>query len=64
VAHLPRMKAVSHRAEQPGCGKLRLVSDLPEYRQVLLSVVVSTTVFFDLIGSTFTRLALRRAGGT
>jgi hypothetical protein len=36
---------------------------LPEYRQVLLSVVISTTVFFELIGPTFTRLALRRTGG-
>ena len=37
---------------------------LPEYRQVVLSVVVSTTVFFELIGPTFTRLALRRADST
>ena len=34
---------------------------LPEYRQVILSVVISTTVFFELIGPPFTRLALRRA---
>ena len=33
---------------------------LPEYRQVVLSVVISTTVFFELIGPAFTRLALRR----
>ena len=32
---------------------------LPEYRQVILSVVISTTVFFELIGPAFTRLALR-----
>ena len=32
---------------------------LPEYRQVVLSVVISTTVFFELIGPAFTRLALR-----
>jgi len=35
---------------------------LPEYRQVVLSVVISTTVFFELIGPTLTRLALRRVG--
>ncbi|MDH5515767.1 MAG: cation:proton antiporter [Gammaproteobacteria bacterium] len=33
---------------------------LPEYRQVVLSVVISTTVFFELIGPPFTRLALQR----
>ena len=33
---------------------------LPEYRQVLLSVVISTTVFFELAGPPLTRLALRR----
>jgi Kef-type K+ transport system membrane component KefB len=33
---------------------------LPEYRQVVLSVVISSTVFFELIGPPFTRLALRR----
>ena len=32
----------------------------PEYRQVLLPVVISTTVFFELIGPIFTRLALNR----
>lgn len=37
---------------------------LPEYRQVVLSVVISTTVFFELIGPAFTRLALRRTDGT
>jgi Kef-type K+ transport system membrane component KefB len=35
---------------------------LPEYRQVVLSVVISTTVFFELIGPAFTRLALRHTG--
>ena len=35
---------------------------LPEYRQVILSVVISTTVFFELIGPAFTRLALRHTG--
>ncbi len=33
---------------------------LPEYRQVVLSVVISTTVLFELIGPPLTRLALRR----
>ena len=37
---------------------------LPEYRQVVLSVVISTTVFFELVGPLFTRLALRRAAGS
>ena len=36
---------------------------LPEYRQVVLSVVISTTVLFELIGPAFTRLALRRSDG-
>ena len=49
-----------------GLGSMALVATslLPEYRQVVLSVVVSTTVFFELIGPTFTRLALRRADST
>jgi len=33
----------------------------PEYRQTLLSVVISTTIFFEIIGPVFTRLALQRA---
>jgi Kef-type K+ transport system membrane component KefB len=33
----------------------------PEYHQLLLSVVVSSTVFFEIIGPVFTRLAIRRA---
>ena len=33
----------------------------PEYRQVLLSVIISSTVFFEIIGPVFTRLALKRA---
>lgn len=36
----------------------------PEYNQVVLSVVVSTTVFFELIGPPLTRLALRRGDRT
>lgn len=33
----------------------------PEYGQVLLSVVIGSTVFFEIIGPVFTRLALKRA---
>ena len=32
----------------------------PEYRQTLLSVVISTTIFFEIIGPVFTRMALQR----
>jgi hypothetical protein len=31
----------------------------PEYRQIILSIVISTTVFFELFGPGFTRMALR-----
>ena len=54
VAMLPQAGAAMGMA-------LVATSLLPEYRQVLLSVVISTTVFFELIGPTLTRLALRRA---
>ncbi|MES9947060.1 MAG: cation:proton antiporter [Candidatus Thiodiazotropha sp.] len=37
-------------------------NQFPEYRQVLLTIVISSTVFFELIGPVFTRMALRRAG--
>lgn len=33
----------------------------PEYRQVLLSIIISTTIFFEIIGPVFTRWALRKA---
>jgi Kef-type K+ transport system membrane component KefB len=36
-------------------------NSFPEYRQSLLSIVISSTVFFEIIGPIFTRLALRRA---
>jgi len=36
----------------------------PEYRQLLLTVVISSTVFFEIVGPVFTRLALERAGKT
>ena len=35
----------------------------PEYQQILLTVVISSTVFFEIIGPVFTRVALRRARG-
>lgn len=35
-------------------------SYFPAYRQTLLSVVIGSTVFFELIGPVFTRQALRR----
>ena len=33
----------------------------PEYRQTLLPVVIASTIFFEIIGPVFTRLALLRA---
>lgn len=36
-------------------------SYFPEYRQVLLSVIISSTVFFEIIGPVFTRMALKQA---
>lgn len=33
----------------------------PEYRQVLLSIVISSTVLFEIIGPIFTRMAIRRS---
>jgi Kef-type K+ transport system membrane component KefB len=35
-------------------------SQFPEYKQVLLSVVISTTVLFEIIGPIFTRLAVHK----
>ncbi len=36
-------------------------NEFPQYRQVLLPVVIVTTVLFEVIGPVFTRLAIRRA---
>ena len=36
-------------------------NQFPEYRQILLTVVISSTVFFEIVGPVFTRAALRRA---
>lgn len=33
----------------------------PEYRQVILTVVISSTIFFEIIGPIFTRYAITRA---
>jgi Kef-type K+ transport system membrane component KefB len=35
----------------------------PEYQQTILSIVISTTVFFELFGPVFTRMALRHTQG-
>lgn len=40
---------------------LLTANQFPEYRQTILSIVISTTVFFELVGPVFTRMALRRA---
>ena len=37
---------------------LAAANDFPAYRQILLTVVISSTVFFEIIGPVFTRLAL------
>jgi Kef-type K+ transport system membrane component KefB len=36
-------------------------SHFPEYRQTLLTLVISSTVFFEVVGPVFTRIALLRA---
>lgn len=35
-------------------------NQFPEYRQVLLTIVISSTVFFEIIGPVITRLAIKR----
>ncbi len=37
---------------------------LPEHRQMLLSIVIGSTVFFEIIGPVFTRMALKRVQTT
>jgi len=34
----------------------------PEYRQALLPIVISGTVFFEIFGPIFTRMAIRKSG--
>ena len=36
-------------------------SSFPEYRQLLLSLIISSTIFFELLGPIFTRIAIRKA---
>jgi Kef-type K+ transport system membrane component KefB len=36
-------------------------NNFPEYRQILLTIVISSTVFFEIVGPVFTRVALLRA---
>lgn len=39
---------------------LLIANKFPEYQQTILSIVISTTIFFELIGPIFTRMALKR----
>lgn len=57
VAMLPQAGAAMGMA-------LVATSRFPEHRQLLLTLVISTTVLFEIIGPVFTRLALRRADVT
>jgi Kef-type K+ transport system membrane component KefB len=36
-------------------------SSFPEYRQILLSIILGSTVFFEIVGPLFTRIAIQRA---
>jgi len=51
VALLPQAGAAMGMA-------LVAANQFPEYRQILLSVVISTTIFFEIIGPPLTKLAL------
>jgi Kef-type K+ transport system membrane component KefB len=35
-------------------------NQFPEYRQVMLPVVIASTVIFEIVGPVFTRFAIRR----
>jgi len=35
-------------------------NQFPEYKQTVLSVVISSTIFFEIIGPIFTRLAIQK----
>lgn len=39
---------------------LLTANQFPEYRQIILSLVISTTVIFELVGPVFTRMAIRK----
>ncbi len=54
VALLPQAGAAMGMA-------LVAANQFPEYRQTLLTVVISTTIFFEIIGPIFTRKAIRVA---
>jgi hypothetical protein len=41
---------------------LYAANQFPEHRDLLLSLVISTTVFFEILGPIVTRLAIKRAG--
>jgi hypothetical protein len=36
-------------------------NQFPEYRHTLLTIVISSTVFFEVVGPVFTRAAIRHA---
>ena len=36
----------------------------PEYRQILLSVIISSTIFFEIIGPVFSRMAVQQVQDT
>ena len=36
----------------------------PQYQQELLSVVISTTILFEIVGPIFSRLALKQVGNS
>ena len=36
-------------------------SRFPEYKQTILTIIISTTILFEIAGPVFTRLALRKA---
>ena len=36
-------------------------NQFPEYRQLLLTIVISSTIFFEIIGPAFTKLAIKQA---
>lgn len=39
-------------------------NQMPEYKQTLLTIVVSTTIFFEIVGPIFTRLAIKKTANT
>ncbi len=43
---------------------LLAATKFPEHRQIILSIVISTTVFFELIGPVFTLVAIRKTEKT